>query len=80
MGVIDKAVYNLTCLDCGEVEGATILDKGSNYGGSWWCSRANFIKFDTAWEGGGVKEPKLTSKKCKKCGSTNIDVNRCYRP
>lgn len=75
MGIIDKTTYLLTCLDCGVSEEASVLDKGSSYGGSCWNAKADFSKFDTSWQGeGGFTEPTLENKKCKLCGSLNIKV------
>ncbi len=72
MGIIDKTTYTLTCPKCGAVEVATILDKGSNWGGPHWQSAARFSQFDTTWEGGGSREPELKSATCKQCTSKAI--------
>jgi transcription elongation factor Elf1 len=69
MGIIDKTTYTLTCPDCGNKELASVLDKGSSWGGSSWQSGASFQSFNTQWSGGGNQEPKLISASCKNCGS-----------
>ena len=79
MGIIDRAVYVLTCKKCGTTEQSSILDKGSVWGSAWNFS-AHFSNFETSWTGGGATEPELTSVKCKKCGSTDIDVKSDYSP
>lgn len=70
MGVIDKATYTLTCPECGEAESASVTDKGSGWGGSYWGESAHFMKFETTWTGGQKIEPTLQSAICKKCGAT----------
>ena len=67
MGIIDKAIYTLTCPKCGMNEKASVCDKGSMYSGSNWNSKANFLKFETEWEGGGNEEPTLNLALCMKC-------------
>ncbi len=67
MGIIDKKNYTLTCKNCNEMESSFILDKGSSWNGSSWDSKATYSKFDTYWDGGGIKEPELLSATCKKC-------------
>ena len=68
MGIIDKTTYRLSCPACGTEETASVLDKGSGWGGSHWQSGVSFSSFDTSWSGGVKQEPKLTSAKCKRCG------------
>lgn len=72
MGIIDKCTYTLDCEVCGEHEEASVLDKGSNWSTSHWSNSANFIKFDTTWEGGGVYEPQLKAAMCLKCGTAPV--------
>lgn len=69
MSTIDKVTYTLTCT-CGAEESASIYDKGSGWGGSFWKEGASFSKFKTTWTGGGKQEPELTSKICNKCGAS----------
>jgi len=69
MGMIDSTKYSLSCATCGITETSTVLDKGSNYGGSWWQSGTDFQHFNTRWTGGDRTEPKLTSSECKACGA-----------
>jgi hypothetical protein len=69
MGVIDKTTYILSCKNCQEEETASVLDKGSNWGGSHWQSGTVFKKFKTNWNGGGVVEPYLLCATCISCGS-----------
>ncbi|WP_298034730.1 hypothetical protein [uncultured Desulfovibrio sp.] len=80
MGCIDKIVYTVLCKQCGNQSETSIRDSGSNFGGSWWGSEGNFADFDSAWEGGGLQEPKLLYIKCKKCGSEQINVEWNYQP
>jgi hypothetical protein len=68
VGIIDKTTYRLTCPQCGTVETANVLDKGSNWSGSHWQSGATFERFETSWSGGGSTEPDLISASCKQCG------------
>ncbi len=68
MGVIDKTTYTLTCPKCGTKESASVLEKGSGWGGSWQ-EGASFLSFKTQWIGGGKQEPKLTSATCGECGA-----------
>jgi len=68
MSVIDKTTYLLNCLNCNKEEASSILDKGSNWGGSHWQSSTNFTKFKTSWSGGGITEPSLISATCTSCG------------
>ena len=68
MGTIDKLTYTLTCADCGVEESASILDKGSGWGGSDWQGSANFKSFKTSWKGGAWEEPTLISAVCAACG------------
>ena len=68
MGIIDKTTYRLACPQCGSGETANVLDKGSNWSGSHWQSRATFERFETSWSGGGSNEPALISATCKQCG------------
>ncbi|MBL0611325.1 MULTISPECIES: hypothetical protein [Aeromonas] len=68
MGIIDKTTYTLRCDKCGITEDASILDKGSNWGGSHWQNGTNFKSFTTLWSGAGKSEPKLVEAKCKNCG------------
>jgi hypothetical protein len=76
MGTIDKTVYKLKCLRCKTEEDASVLDKGSNWGGSSWQGGATFKHFETKWQGGGIKEPDLTEAKCRVCSSEAIvEVN-----
>ena len=67
MGVIDKTTYLLSCERCSVEETSSILEKGSNWGGSHWQSEADFTKFMTSWKGGGVAEPTLLSATCISC-------------
>lgn len=70
MGIIDQTTYTLTCPKCGIYESQKVLDKGSNWSGSWWQSGASFTHFQTTWDGeGGSIEPKLSSATCKSCQS-----------
>jgi len=69
MGIIDSTRYTLTCHPCDILETSTVLDKGSNYSGSWWQSGTDFQHFDTHWTGGDRIEPKLVKAACKLCGS-----------
>ena len=70
MGVIDQTTYTLTCPKCGASESQKVLDKGSNWSGSWWQSGARFTHFQTTWDGeGGSVEPKLSIATCKSCQS-----------
>jgi hypothetical protein len=70
MGIIDSTRYTLTCQPCDTAETSKVLDKGSNYSGSWWESGADFKHFDTVWSGGDRTEPKLVKATCKACGAT----------
>lgn len=68
MGVIDKTTYELTCPNCKQTEKASVLDRGSGWGGSNWGGGAVFDYFETQWEGaGGSAEPKLLAAFCKQC-------------
>ncbi len=67
MGIIDSTGYKLYCNACETEESATVLDKGSNWGGSSWQGGVSFAKFNTQWDGGGREEPKLVSASCKDC-------------
>jgi len=67
MGIIDQTVYTLECGNCGTQETAKILDKGSSWGGSHWQSGTDFYNFNSTWEGGVDREPKLIEISCKKC-------------
>ncbi len=69
MGIIDKTTYRLTCSRCGAHETASVLDKGSSWGGSHWQSSAKFEQFEISWSGGGNTEPVITSAICKRCGT-----------
>lgn len=69
MGIIDKCTYTLICPQCEISESASVLEKGSGWGGSSWEARASFAKFTTEWQGGGKSEPELLSATCKVCGS-----------
>jgi hypothetical protein len=69
MGIIDKKTFILIC-SCGAEETASILDTGSNWGGSFWQSRKSFSKFNTTWSGGGQEEPEIISATCKVCGKS----------
>lgn len=66
--MIDKTTHRLTRPQCGAVETAKVLDKGSNWSGSHWQSDATFERFETSWSGGGSTEPDLISATCKQCG------------
>ena len=72
MGFIDKTTYTLSCPNCGVDETASILDKGSNWGGPSWQYGAKFAKFESEWSGGGQQEPELVSASCKSCGTDAI--------
>jgi predicted nucleic-acid-binding Zn-ribbon protein len=72
MGIIDETTYKLHCPKCGHSESLSILDKGSNFGGSCWQSGAVFTSFETNLTGGGVQAPQLTTAICKTCGTTAI--------
>jgi len=77
MGVIDKTTYTLACPKCGSKESASLLDKGSSWGGSFWQSGATFVVFQTQWSGGGKQEPQLVSATCKAC-CTAASVESAY--
>ena len=68
MGVIDKSTYTLTCTKCGATSSASVLDRGSGWGGSSWGDGAAFSGFKTEWVGGGNEEPELKLAACEKCG------------
>ena len=68
MGIIDRTQHSFECPNCGEQETCSILDKGSNYGGSWWQSGKKLEKFDVLWDGGAETEPKVLKATCKRCG------------
>jgi hypothetical protein len=69
MGIIDSTIHSLACNNCKTLESVTILDKGSNYGGSHWQSGKNFINFNSQWSNSSEHiEPSLISATCKKCG------------
>ena len=68
MGIIDTCTYTLTCKHCNITESASVLDKGSNWSGSWWGGGATFLKFTTKWTGGEKTEPDLTMATCNTCG------------
>lgn len=68
MGTIDKTTHKLSCEDCGITEDASVLDKGSGWGGSHWQSGTSFENFSTTWSGGGKEEPVIVEAKCKSCG------------
>ena len=70
MGTIDKSTYTLSCDACDVTETSSVLDKGSNYGGSWWQSGTDFVNFVTEWQGGDKNEPKLTKASCRTCGAS----------
>ena len=69
MGTIDKTTYTLTCQNCETNETSSVLDKGSNWGGSFWQSGTTFKAFDTDWTGGQNHEPTLEKAICKICKS-----------
>ncbi len=69
MGVIDKTEYRLTCPQCDTSETSKVLEKGSEYGGSWQDG-TSFKHFTTEWSGGGSQEPRLTLAICKACGGS----------
>lgn len=70
MGSIDSTKHTLTCKPCSIVEASTVLDKGSNYSGSWWQSGTVFQLFETEWTGGDKTEPRLVRAVCKGCGAS----------
>ena len=67
MGTIDKTTYHLKCPECLIEESSSILDKGSNWNGSYWQSNAHFTNFKTEWSGGGNSEPNLRMAYCNIC-------------
>jgi len=76
MGTIDKTTYKLSCTTCSVSETTSVLDKGSNWGGSWWQEGASLSLFDTQWSGGGNQEPQLKSATCKKCAApAKVETN-----
>ena len=79
MGIIDQTTYTLTCPKCGASESQKVLDKGSNWSGSWWQSGASFTHFQTTWDGeGGSVEPKLSIAIVAK-GENFADISRLVR-
>lgn len=70
MGYIDKTTHTAYCTACDITESQAILDKGSNYGGSYWQGPAKFAQFETTWNAGSDKqEPELLTASCKRCGA-----------
>ena len=69
MGIIDKTTYKLSCAACSTSETSSVLDKGSNWSGSWWQGGASFLLFNTQWSEGGKQEPDLKFATCKKCAA-----------
>jgi len=70
MGTIDSTIHTLECQHCGIKESRRILDKGSQWSGSHWQSRADFESFQTSWAGGAAVEPELVSATCRACGGS----------
>lgn len=68
MGIIDTTHFTITCPKCGIIESLSVHEKGSAYSSSWQdgAEAKNFI---LTWTGGDKVEPKITSAKCRACGS-----------
>jgi hypothetical protein len=71
MGIIDTTKFTITCPKCGIIESVSVHQKGSSYN-PYWQDGAEAKKFDLTWTGGDKEEPKITSAKCKACGSEAI--------
>ena len=53
---------------CDSIETLGVSDEGVCWSGAHWDTSADFLRFDTAWIGGGHLEPELAHAICKDCG------------
>ena len=68
MSFRDRCWYTLRCAQCDSGETLAVSDQGVCWSGAHWDTGANFLRFDTAWIGGGHLEPELARATCKYCG------------
>lgn len=59
MSFRDRCWYTLRCAQCDSGETLAVSDQGVCWSGAHWDTGANFLRFDTAWIGGGHLEPEL---------------------
>lgn len=71
MGIIDTTAIKITCAKCSIAESISIHQKGSIYN-PYWQEGFEAESFILTWVGGNKEEPKITSAKCKSCGSEAI--------
>ena len=76
MSFKDRCWYTLRCATCGSSETLPVSDQGVCWSGADWDARANFLRFHTAWTGGGQLEPELARATCKGCGDPAQVVQR----
>lgn len=77
MSFKDRCWYTLRCTRCGSHETLAVSDRGVCWTGADWDAGANFLRFDTAWTGGGELEPELAQATCKGCGD-DAQIARRY--
>ncbi len=68
MSFRDRCWYTLRCAQCDAGETLAVSDQGVCWSGAHWHTGVNFLRFDTAWIGGGHLEPELARATCKDCG------------
>ena len=74
MGTIDKTTYKFFCSNCNSVEILTVLQKGSNWSGSWQIPLSE--KFKIFWGNNNFGEP--TPKTCV-CIVCQINANHSLK-
>jgi hypothetical protein len=74
MGVIDQTLIELTCVSCDASERVSVVESGSQYGGSWENPAGMFVGFNSVWTLGF--RPELAGAKCLSCG--NSDTRATY--
>jgi hypothetical protein len=68
MGVIDQTTHTVDCT-CGKQERITLLQHGSQFGGTWQSGKQ--MKDSTVtWSAGKFYGPEITAAICKSCGKT----------
>lgn len=76
MSFRDRCWYTLRCAQCDSGETLAVSDQGVCWSGAHWDTGANFLRFDTAWIGGGQLEPELARATCKDCGAPAQVIQR----
>jgi hypothetical protein len=76
MSFKDRCWYTLRCAKCGSGETLPVSDQGVCWTGADWDAGATFLRFDTAWTGGGQLEPELARATCQSCGDAAQVVQR----